>query len=899
MLRPRRLLSSPLKLVVIFATLLTLYYYGTTAWSRLRSTPPPGEEGAPLAASTDSRGRLKIPNGAPGAAQRAQFDLEGERQRFGEARAARNRELERQRQKQRDKAGRKALNAAGGGGDADTEDDEDGEEDAAPMGRAPQRWMAADEARRAAQKEHDERQRGREAGAGDRQREMDRLRAARPPKAVVEQKAMRVPWAQQQQEQRQKPPPPPPPPVREPQAAAAPLVEDKPLRMVKEPLRQQGAHKAADPDSPPPNAVKGVPQAQKNTYEEEIEAIANRRARQGAKMKEWDERVAAAEDGDHKKGGGGLKMDQDDLDGVQKGVAAQRAAAAGGRKKGPLIQVGGARNAAGDDKGGRVAPAKDRGDADRVVKGWDQRFKKPAAALAKGGDGVGPRDADGDEASEDPTATTTSETGSLDEHGDDDVAKHHLVRRIAAYDFNPKQIPLDSEKPTEEDSLRVVAPVNPSDEKDAPRRFNLTVCAFIPHEKRFLGEWLLYHRLLGVEQFALYDTSHPGVFGAAEIDELIDKMKGESGEGELAPTIEELKAHVGTANSDLGGLDERGEIRKEKIAGFERWIDQGAAKVHWMNFGNAREARDPHTAMLEHCVETYSSSSEWLAQLDVDEFLSLAPSPATSDAPSTESGTLTYPLHDLLASPELSDAACVPLPLLNYRNYGIRELPYTQGVLEAQVRRDVIRNSDTGVDATRNHQRILLHTAFSEDSSVSFAGAHSCLVSSASKTAIKTSDGTLLQDGGRYKAVSIPIEPLAVAHYVQRDLRDCFAKLSSLADPNDLHPRSRGMLSCEEHYIPTPEEVEALPYNEQNRFLLKSPPSDTILLDRRIADSWPARATREIRQRWQAVRDKLPGRGRGQGGDRDQVPKDIVDRARRKVAIVNLKSRPVDRSDEA
>lgn len=104
--------------------------------------------------------------------------------------------------------------------------------------------------------------------------------------------------------------------------------------------------------------------------------------------------------------------------------------------------------------------------------------------------------------------------------------------------------------------------------------------------QRFLGEWLLYHRLLGVERFALYDTSHPGVFGAAEIDELIDKMKDESGDGELAPTIEELKAHVGTANSDLGGLDERGQIRKEKIAGFERWIDQGAAKIHWMNFGS-------------------------------------------------------------------------------------------------------------------------------------------------------------------------------------------------------------------------------------------------------------------------------------------------------------------------
>lgn len=202
---------------------------------------------------------------------------------------------------------------------------------------------------------------------------------------------------------------------------------------------------------------------------------------------------------------------------------------------------------------------------------------------------------------------------------------------------------------------------------------------------------------------------------------------------------------------------------------------------------------------------------------------------------------------------------------------------------------------------------------------MTFSGAHSCLVSAASddtssglRSAIRSSDGKILQDGGRYRAVSIPTEPLAVAResvslslaasycraklvgcadYVQRDLRDCFAKLSSLADPNDLHPRSRGMLSCEEHYIPTPEEVEALPHNQQNRFLLRKPPSDSIVLDRRVADSWAARATREIRRRWQAARDKL-GRGPGQGGDHDNVPRDIVDRARRKVEVVHLKSRP-------
>jgi hypothetical protein len=38
---------------------------------------------------------------------------------------------------------------------------------------------------------------------------------------------------------------------------------------------------------------------------------------------------------------------------------------------GDVIQVGGARNAAGDDKGGRVAPVRDRGDTNRAGKALD------------------------------------------------------------------------------------------------------------------------------------------------------------------------------------------------------------------------------------------------------------------------------------------------------------------------------------------------------------------------------------------------------------------------------------------------------------------------------------------------------------------------------------------------
>ena len=375
MLRPRRLLGSPLKLAVVLTTLLALYYLAPTLYAHLDT--PGSREGAPPPATTPAAGRVKIPNGAPGAAQRAhQFDLDAERKRFADAKA-----------REREQAGRKPVPAGGG--------DDDDDDPAAWMGGGAQRWAAADEARRRAQKEHAERERNRDAAA-DREREMDRLRAAKPPKAdeQPQDKAARVPWAAKQQA---KPAPqrPPPPPA----AVAPPLKPEKPLRMAKEPARAPAAvPKAADDD----DDTAAHPQHQ-NIFEEEVEALANRRARQGARLREWDDRVAAAEGGNRKDAG--VDLDHDDLDGVQKGVAAQRGAAAAGRKKGPLIQVGGARNAAGDDKGGRVAPARDRGDTNRAGKGWDQRFKRPAAAAALVKDDIAdvdPRDEAADEA-EDPT----------------------------------------------------------------------------------------------------------------------------------------------------------------------------------------------------------------------------------------------------------------------------------------------------------------------------------------------------------------------------------------------------------------------------------------------------------------------------------------------------------------
>ncbi|GAA5820944.1 hypothetical protein JCM3770_002639, partial [Rhodotorula araucariae] len=687
-------------------------------------------------------------------------------------------------------------------------------------------------------------------------------------------------------------------------------------------------------------------------YEEELAAAEARKARQREKLREWDDRMAKAQGnarvpagarrpaaaaqvqgapgdaaaaggakgGRRKRPLGGGAMDEDgELDAALRGAGARRAGAAQ-RKKGPLIQVGGARAAAGRGGGAeetllqkQQAAAAAAAAKERVGKGWDQRFKRPQPPVeewnhppkvARADDLL-----DSDEMDESPSLPPPANLAAKPRLFD-----HHLVARFAAFDYSlgglsdSKPVVID---PNSEDSFQLnsdAKAVDASGHNTPPMRHNLTVCALVPNENRFIGEWLLYHRLLGVDRFALYDTSHPGAFGAAEVDALADRMQREGG-GEFGPTVEELKASVGTTDAGPDGLDEKGEIRGERIAGMERWIEQGVVKMHWLKFSDSKKARDFHSHMLDHCAATYGPSSNWLAHLDVDEFLSVSTGLYSADAPYRSDSTATwqFPLHDLLARPDLADAACIPVPELNFRNLGVRELEKGQGVLETQTHRDVLKQGEKVVREEGLQQKTLIQTAFKEQPMVRFAGPHSCEVSAPAtppdglSTEIRNSQGTLLQDGGLYEVARLPIEPLAIAHYLQRDLRDCLSKLSSLSDPNDLHAKSRGILACEEHYLPSPAERRTLQDNAQNRFLLKTPIPGSVVEDRRIAASWAAQAAREIRAHWHAEeRSAAParaGRVRGQGRmapppleGREAavatVPKELVERARRKVEVV-------------
>lgn len=67
--------------------------------------------------------------------------------------------------------------------------------------------------------------------------------------------------------------------------------------------------------------------------------------------------------------------------------------------------------------------------------------------------------------------------------------------------------------------------------------------------------------------------------------------------------------------------------------------------------------------------------------------------------------------------------------------------------------------------------------------------------------------------------------------------------------------------------------------DKQNRFLLETPVEGSVIEDRRMKDSWAARAAKEVLEEW-----RHQGKGVAVGG----VPKSVIDRARRKVEVLTF-----------
>lgn len=98
----------------------------------------------------------------------------------------------------------------------------------------------------------------------------------------------------------------------------------------------------------------------------------------------------------------------------------------------------------------------------------------------------------------------------------------------------------------------------------------LCICAFFKNEAPFLREWIEFHRLVGVERFILYNNDSIDSF--AEV---------------LAPYVE-----------------------KEIVECLD-WPNE-AGEANWLN---------AQRRAYNHCVKKCEGKTEWLALIDIDEFL--------------------------------------------------------------------------------------------------------------------------------------------------------------------------------------------------------------------------------------------------------------------------------------
>lgn len=196
-------------------------------------------------------------------------------------------------------------------------------------------------------------------------------------------------------------------------------------------------------------------------------------------------------------------------------------------------------------------------------------------------------------------------------------------------------------------------------------------------------------------------------------------------------------------------------------------------------------------------------------------------------------------------------------------------------------------------------RQVLLHPAYTSDF-VYFDGPHSCRVDQQTPAPkgvtkeIRNSQGEVIQTGGVFKSTTrLPTEPLAIARtlcyrivfllgeadhpripdFFQRDLSDCHQvrtsipspphlllltppithqKMGLVADPNSLHSKGRGTVSCEELYLPSPAELASPTFvaDVQNRFLVRVPEEGSVIEDLRARDSWAAKATAAILSSW-------------------------------------------------
>lgn len=146
----------------------------------------------------------------------------------------------------------------------------------------------------------------------------------------------------------------------------------------------------------------------------------------------------------------------------------------------------------------------------------------------------------------------------------------------------------------------------------------MSMATVVNNEARWLPEWILYHRLVGVDHFYIYDDNSTD--GTASI---------------LRPFV---RAGLVTYHDDILGLGARHNIqapRNPKVFG-------------------------PQHVIVQHAARVYVNETRWLGYLDVDEFLTSS-SPCLNDVLARQSADVgILRLVGSLFLPEMVDTG--PLP---------------------------------------------------------------------------------------------------------------------------------------------------------------------------------------------------------------------------------------------
>ncbi|GAA6008038.1 hypothetical protein JCM10207_007006 [Rhodosporidiobolus poonsookiae] len=269
----------------------------------------------------------------------------------------------------------------------------------------------------------------------------------------------------------------------------------------------------------------------------------------------------------------------------------------------------------------------------------------------------------------------------------------------------------------------------------------VAICASIHDEGRWLHDWIIYNRVVGVDRFYLYDT------------------------GSTDNTLEVLQP----------------------------WMEAGIVKLH--KFNNDLGSAFQSTALIT-CSKWYGPKTEWLLSADVDEFFVVPHSLTGSvEAMSSKLSDMPrQPLWNLLKdTPLYQDADVLAVSRMTFKNAGLQRLPDHASILAAQHSRDFLHS----VPFTKlTYIKPIVHTRSAPGWFI--PGAHE-----ARHDAVARSDARLISVDGQpvetrdsdpgattpqgkgtmYGGTRIgrSFEPLVMYHYQERDLDNCLEKFARVA----------------------------------------------------------------------------------------------------------------------